>query len=90
MRRRYTKSHSLANWQRYKVIRNRKRRIVANALRQGHRRRVQQATEDGPRGLWRLAKWARTREGAYEQGMTPPLKNGDQVVETVKNKAVLF
>jgi hypothetical protein len=51
---------------------------------------VQQATEDGPQGLWRLAKWARRREGAYEQGMTPLLKNGDQVVKIVENKVALF
>jgi hypothetical protein len=90
MRWRYTKTHSLTNWQQYKVIRNQKKRIVAKALRQDHQRRVQQATEDGPRGLWQLAKWARGREGAYEQGMTPPLKNGDHVAETVEDKAALF
>jgi hypothetical protein len=56
MRRQYTKTHSLVDWQRYKVVRSRKRRIVAKTLRQGHRRRVQQATKDGSRGLRRLAK----------------------------------
>jgi hypothetical protein len=39
--------------------------------------------------LWWLAKWARSREGAYEQGMTSPLKDGDRVAKAVEDKAAI-
>src|SRR5699024_3757874 len=64
---------------------------VGKALKIGHRRRVQEATEGGPRGLWRLAKWARSRRGAYEQGITPTLISpSGRRAETVEDKAELF
>ena len=42
-------------------------------------------------GLWRLAKWARSRKGAYESGITPTLKapNGD-TAESVEDKTALL
>jgi hypothetical protein len=65
--------------------------VVNKALRQGHRRRVQQATEEGPRGMWQLAKWARSRRGAYESGITPTLQSIDgRTAETVEAKTALL
>ncbi|THC88053.1 hypothetical protein EYZ11_012507 [Aspergillus tanneri] len=86
LRRQYTKTHSLRAWKQYTRARNRKKRLVAKALRQGHRRRVQEAIEGGSRGLWRLSKWARNREGAYDQGVTPPLKTPYGLAETMEQK----
>lgn len=46
--------------------RNAKTRLIRKALSRAHRRGVQQVIEDGPRGMWRLAKWARNRTREYE------------------------
>ncbi|OQD75645.1 hypothetical protein PENDEC_c006G04633 [Penicillium decumbens] len=76
---------------RYKEARNYKKRLVKGTLTQAHRRRVQQVIEEGPHGMWRLAKWARNRDGAYERGITPSLKQLDgTVAETVDEKASAF
>ncbi|OQD66302.1 hypothetical protein PENANT_c348G08867, partial [Penicillium antarcticum] len=45
--------------------------------------------------MWRLAKWARNRDGAYEKGITPSLKIQDPqmpgtLAETVEQKAEAF
>jgi ribonuclease HI len=45
--------------------------------------------------MWRLAKWARNRNGAYERGLTPSLKvlgpeGRDELAETVDQKAEAF
>ncbi|KAJ5303939.1 uncharacterized protein N7443_003599 [Penicillium atrosanguineum] len=80
---------------RYSEARNKKTRLVKRALSRAHRRRVQQVIEDGPQGMWRLAKWARNRNGAYEKGLTPSLKiqglqSPGQLAETVEQKANAF
>jgi hypothetical protein len=76
---------------RYKEARNYKKRLVKGTLTQAHRRRVQQVIEEGPHGMWRLTKWARNRDGAYERGITPSLKQLDgTVAETVDEKASAF
>ena len=75
----------------YKKARNQKNRLIKGTLRKAHRRRVQQVVEDGPKGMWRLAKWARNRKGSYDRGITPTLKqtNGE-LAETVEAKAAAF
>ena len=80
---------------RYTQARNNQARLVKKDLSRAHRRRVQQVIEDGPRGMWRLAKWARNRSGAYEKGLTPSLKVQDperpgELAETVDQKAEAF
>lgn len=91
LRRRYTQTHDPDDWIYYTIARNEKKRLVGKALKIGHRRRVQKATEAGPRGMWRLAKWARSRRGAYEQGITPTLISpSGRRAETVEDKAELF
>jgi hypothetical protein len=62
------------DWEAYAKARNQKGRIVAKDLQQGHRKRVEDVTKSGTTGLWRLAKWARTRGQAYDQGTIPTLE----------------
>lgn len=79
----------------YSKARNKKTRLVKRALSRAHQRRVQQVIEDGPQGMWRLAKWTRNRSGAYERGITPSLKIQDprtpgELAETVGQKEKAF
>ncbi|KAJ5117510.1 zinc knuckle domain protein [Penicillium atrosanguineum] len=95
LRRRHTRTKDPYDWMRYSEARNKKTRLVKRALSRAHRRRVQQVIEDGPQGMWRLAKWARNRNGAYEKGLTPSLKiqglqSPGQLAETVEQKANAF
>ena len=66
LRRLYTRFHGPGTCRRYARARNHKKREVSRVLQQGHRRGVQEASEDGPRGMWWLAKWARQRKEAYK------------------------
>jgi Reverse transcriptase (RNA-dependent DNA polymerase) len=91
LRRVFSKTRLPRAWNAYCRARNLKKRLVSKALRLNHRRRVQKATEQGPRGMWQLAKWVRTRAGAYESGVTPTLRNPDgALAETVDEKATFF
>ena len=95
LRRRHTRTKDPYDWMCYSEARNAKARLVKRTLSRAHRRRVQQVIEDGPRGMWRLAKWARNRTGAYERGLTPSLKIQDpqtpgKLAETVDQKAEAF
>ncbi|OQD74227.1 hypothetical protein PENANT_c184G05569, partial [Penicillium antarcticum] len=95
LRRRHTKIKDPYDWMCYSEARNKKTRLVKKTLSRAHRRRVQQVVEDGPQGMWRLAKWARDRDGAYEKGITPSLKIQDPqmpgtLAETVERKAEAF
>ncbi|OQD66240.1 hypothetical protein PENANT_c371G10633, partial [Penicillium antarcticum] len=77
LRRRHTRTKDPYDWMCYSEARNRKTRLIKKTLSRAHRRRVQQVIEDGPQDMWRLAKWARNRDGAYEKGITPSLKIQD-------------
>lgn len=91
LRRQYSRTHSPWAWKHYCAAWNRKKRLINKELRLSHRRRVQEATEQGPQGLWKLAKWARTRSGAYEYGITPTLRNPEgELAETLESKARFF
>lgn len=95
LRRKHTRTKDPYDWMQYSKARNEKTRLVKKALSRAHRRRVQQVIEEGPRGMWRLAKWARNRSGAYERGLTPSLKIQDpetpgELAETVTQKAEAF
>ncbi|KAJ5159355.1 reverse transcriptase [Penicillium coprophilum] len=74
----------------YKAARNRKTRVIKAALRLHHRRKVQEVMEEGPAGMWRMGKWARSRQGAYDKGITPSIKVPEGLAETVKEKAAAF
>ncbi|EEA25056.1 reverse transcriptase, putative [Talaromyces marneffei ATCC 18224] len=91
LRRQHSETHNPWIWRAYLRARNRKKRLVSKSLKLGHRRRVQQATEQGPIGLWRLAKWARSRKGSYESGITPTLQSiNGRTAETVEAKTALL
>ncbi|OQE71313.1 hypothetical protein PENNAL_c0107G01286, partial [Penicillium nalgiovense] len=95
LRRRHTRTKDPYDWMCYSEARNKKTRLVKKTLSRAHRRRVQQVIEDGPQGMWRLAKWARNRDGAYEKGITPSLKVQDPqapgtLAETIEQKAEAF
>jgi hypothetical protein len=51
LRRTYTRTHDLEDWEAYKEARSKKKRVVTKALRSGHRDRVQLVTEQGLQGL---------------------------------------
>lgn len=95
LRRKHTRTKDPYDWMQYSQARNRQTRLVKKALSAAHRRRVQQVIEDGPQGMWRLAKWARNRNGDYEKGLTPSLKvqgpeGRGELAETVDQKAEAF
>ncbi|EED20831.1 hypothetical protein TSTA_040250 [Talaromyces stipitatus ATCC 10500] len=51
LRRQFSNTHNPWIWRAYLRARNKKKRLVKKSLRLGHRRCVQQATEQGPLGL---------------------------------------
>jgi hypothetical protein len=71
----------------YKDARNHKTRLVRKILRNGHRQRVQEMTEDD-RGLWKLSKWARNRSTG--PATTPTLESQGQSMRTPEAKAAAF
>ncbi|KAF4210539.1 hypothetical protein CNMCM5878_004249 [Aspergillus fumigatiaffinis] len=87
-RRVYTDTHTDDDWIAYTKVRNRKGKVISQSLQRGHRRRVQQTVGQGPRGMWRIAKWARNREG--QAGIIPTLRLGDRVAETAEQKVNLL
>jgi hypothetical protein len=90
LRRKWVNTQDLYYEEQYKKARNQKNRLIKGTLTKAHRRRVQRVIEDGPRGMWRLAKWARNRKGSYEKGVTPALKTNGELAETVEAKAAAF
>lgn len=72
LQRQFSNTHNPWIWRAYLRARHRKKRVVNKTLHQGHRRRVQQAMEQGPKGMWRLAKWARSRKGGMNQDSLQP------------------
>jgi hypothetical protein len=83
------------DWKAYAKARNQKGWIVSKDLQQGHRRRVEDVTKSGTIGLWRLAKWARTRGQAYDQGTIHTLEveeeNGTKTFyKTPEERARIF
>ncbi|KAJ5809036.1 reverse transcriptase [Penicillium pulvis] len=91
LRRQWTRSHDPLDELRYKQARNDKNRLIKGTLSKAHRKRVQKVMEEGPRGMWRLAKWARNHSGVYERGLTPTLRARDgSTAETMEQKAAAF
>jgi hypothetical protein len=72
----------------YTSLRNRKGRMIRNALRKGHRTWIRKATEQGPRGLWKVSKWARNRQ-QDSSGLIPTLE-ADEVAESNAEKVELL
>jgi Ribonuclease HI len=92
LRRRHERTGDPYDKELYNVARNRKTRLIKTALRLYHRRKVQEVIEEGPTGMWKMNKWARNRQGAYDKGITPSIKipESDGLAETVKEKAAAF
>jgi hypothetical protein len=86
----YTGTHTKDDWIAYTKVRNRKGKVISKSLQRSHRRRVQQTINDGPQGMWRIAKWARNRQGGGQAGIIPTLCLGDRVAETAEQKANLL
>ena len=62
-------------WEAYSRLRNTKGKKLAKLMRNTHRERVEAAATD-PKGLWKLAKWAKSR-GTASQAFTPALQQLD-------------
>ena len=72
LRRAYTRRPTTATWELYREARNRKTRVIKKALKQAHRDRVEMAAAT-PESLWKVAKWARSREN-QAPSVTPTIK----------------
>jgi hypothetical protein len=87
MFRRYLATSSAEDWETYRLTRNQKGRIIKKALRKGFRTFIEDAVQQGPRGLWRVSKWARNRGQQQQGSVMPALKTGDGSNDAETNKA---
>ncbi|KAL5371116.1 hypothetical protein PMIN02_013118 [Paraphaeosphaeria minitans] len=78
------------SWEAYRAARNHKARTIKKALRDKHREQVETAAES-PEGLWKIAKWARTRE-AQSARVIPAIQHPGTQCEITEpsEKAELF
>ncbi|KAJ6133707.1 hypothetical protein N7523_000029 [Penicillium sp. IBT 18751x] len=76
LRRKHTISQDEGDWQEYTKARNRKGKILKIASRTVYRKWIKELTEKGPKGLWKVGKWARSRE-ASSGSIIPALKRPD-------------
>ena len=89
MFRQYLATHSEGDWEIYRLARNQKGKVIKAALRRGFRSFIEEAVDQGPQGLWKVAKWARNR--GQQQGSTmPALKTADEVAESDTEKVNLL
>ncbi|OQE59010.1 hypothetical protein PENNAL_c0342G04449, partial [Penicillium nalgiovense] len=90
MFRQYLATHSEEDWETYKLARNQKGKVIKAALRHGFRNFIKEAIDQGPQGLWRVAKWARNR--GQQQGSTMPVLKSSEggVAETDGEKVNLL
>jgi ribonuclease HI len=85
-RREAQRSEDPGTWEEYRILRNQKGRLIKKTRQMEHRERVEQATAD-PRGLWKLAKWARNREspiGRISKLQTPQGTLTDEPLQKAK------
>ncbi len=74
-RRKWQRRQTEETWEAYSRLRNTKGKKLAKLMRNTHRERVEAAATD-PKGLWKLAKWAKSR-GTASQAFTPALQQLD-------------
>ena len=79
-RRRWQRGRTMELWEVYKKALNAKGKKLAKLMRNAHRERVEAASVD-PKGLWKLARWARSR-GSESQAFTPALQQQDETSAT--------
>ena len=82
LKRRNSRLRTVQSWEAYRTARNRKGKLIRRALLQGHREQVERAMQS-PESMWRLAKWARNREGVTAT-TTPALKDPTTGTEYTK------
>jgi hypothetical protein len=84
--RRYTASRGEDEWQLYYLARNQKGRVINHALRKQHRARVRQVTDQGVKGIWKIARWA---QGGRPDRVIPALKRpeGGPEAKIIQEKA---
>lgn len=88
--RRWKRTETQEDRDEYKSARNRKGKVIKQATRQGFRQWVEGTIKDGPRGLWKVSKWARNRH-EVSSGIIPALKKTDGgLAETNHQKAELL
>lgn len=75
----------MEDWEEYKALRNFKGRVINRALRTGFRNWVRKASQ-GPRGLWKLSKYARNRNAAAASAVIPPLEATDGTIAVSENE----
>nr|XP_036581842.1 zinc knuckle [Colletotrichum truncatum]KAF6790285.1 zinc knuckle [Colletotrichum truncatum] len=90
LRRRFYAEHTEQNWEEYIIARNKKGRTIRKALQKAHREAVETAAES-PESLWRIAKWARTRQNQMPT-VTPEIAKpgSNHTATTPEEKAELF
>lgn len=78
LRRIWQKTRDEKTWEAYKEARNQKGKFVAKALSEAFQEKIDKAARDGPKGLWDLAKWARSKgAGVASQRVTPTIEDQD-------------
>lgn len=86
----WQRTRDQADWIEYRRQAARKSKVIRNAKRDEFRTKVRDITKQ-PQGLWRLAKWARTKSGLPpELPQFPPIRNGDEMVTDFQAKADLL
>ena len=89
LRRTWQSSRLEEDYEAYKTARNKKGRTIQKALRNTHRRKVEEASAS-PSGLWKLVKWAKNRH-ATTSALTPTLVGPDgSLVEQPEGKTDLL
>jgi hypothetical protein len=90
LKRAHNRHHTEETWEAHRAARNHKARTISKALRKAHRERIEQATES-PDALWKLARWARTRNNQSTQSIpTIQHPNTRRELEDPAEKAELF
>ncbi|OOQ82702.1 putative reverse transcriptase [Penicillium brasilianum] len=84
--RRYTRTHDEEDWKEYTLARNAKGRVIGKALKQGFRQWVRETVERGPRGLWKVSKWARNRDQGPTSSNIPTLHSPEGRIPAETNQ----
>ena len=90
LKRAHNQLNTEETWEAYRSARNHKARTIKKALRDKHREQVETAAES-PEGLWKIARWARTRE-TQSARTTPAIEHPETRREITEpsDKAELF
>ena len=80
--RRYIRTHDDEDWKEYTSARNMKGKVIKKAMKQGFRQWVRDTVDRGPRGLWKVSKWARTRDQGSTSSNIPTLHSQEGLAET--------